>query len=51
MSAKYVAHGFDFLGFNFRKYHGKLLIKPATTSTAAVKEKVRVTSALSHQKS
>ncbi len=33
--------GFDFLGFNFRKYQGKLLIKPATSSIAAVKEKVR----------
>ena len=33
--------GFDFLGFHFRKYHGKLLIKPAKTSIAAVKRKVR----------
>ena len=33
--------GFDFLGFNLRKYHGKLLIKPAKPSIAAVKEKVR----------
>lgn len=33
--------GFDFLGFNVRKYQGKLLIKPAPSSIAAVKEKVR----------
>ncbi len=36
-----IDQGFDFLGFNARKYHGKLLIKPATSSIAAVKEKVR----------
>ena len=36
-----MAGGFDFLGFNLRKYHGKLLIKPAKPSIAAVKEKVR----------
>jgi RNA-directed DNA polymerase len=33
--------GFDFLGFNVRKYNGKLLIKPAKSSIAAVKEKIR----------
>ncbi|WP_281168029.1 group II intron maturase-specific domain-containing protein [Thioflavicoccus mobilis] len=33
--------GFDFLGFNLRKYHGNLLIKPAKPSIAAVKEKAR----------
>jgi RNA-directed DNA polymerase len=33
--------GFDFLGFNLRKYHGKLLIKPAPSSVAAVKDKAR----------
>jgi RNA-directed DNA polymerase len=33
--------GFDFLGFSFRKYHGKLLIKPAKSSIAAVKGKIR----------
>ena len=38
----HIAHGFDFLGFNFRKYHGKLLIKPAKASIAAVKGKVLV---------
>lgn len=36
-----IDQGFDFLGFNVRKYTGKLLIKPAKTSIAAVKEKVR----------
>ncbi len=38
----HIDNGFDFLGFNLRKYHGKLLIKPAKTSIAAVKEKVQV---------
>ena len=38
----HIAHGFDFLGFNFRKHHGKLLIKPAKANIAAVKEKVQV---------
>jgi len=37
----HIDEGFDFLGFNFRKYHGKLLIKPAKVSIAAVKKKVR----------
>jgi RNA-directed DNA polymerase len=37
----HIDEGFDFLGFNLRKYHGKLLIKPAKSSIAAVKEKVR----------
>ena len=39
----HIDHGFDFLGFNFRKYRGKLLIKPAKSSIASVKEKIRVT--------
>jgi len=39
----HIDQGFDFLGFNVRKYNGKLLIKPATSSIAAVKEKVRET--------
>ncbi|MBK1702598.1 group II intron reverse transcriptase/maturase [Thiococcus pfennigii] len=38
----HIDDGFDFLGFNLRKYHGKLLIKPAKPSIAAVKEKVRI---------
>ena len=37
----HIDHGFDFLGFNVRKYNGKLLIKPAKASIAAVKEKVQ----------
>ena len=37
----HIEQGFDFLGFNVRKYNGKLLIKPAKSSIAAVKEKVR----------
>jgi RNA-directed DNA polymerase len=37
----HIDQGFDFLGFNIRKYHGTLLIKPAKSSIAAVKEKVR----------
>ncbi len=37
----HIDEGFDFLGFNFRKYHGKLLIKPAKASIAAVKGKIR----------
>ncbi len=36
-----LTEGFDFIGFNLRKYNGTLLIKPATTSIAAVKDKVR----------
>ena len=37
----YIDEGFDFLGFNLRKYHGKLLITPAKANIAAVKETVR----------
>ena len=37
----HIDEGFDFLGFNLRKYHGKLLIKPAKASIAAVKGKIR----------
>ena len=37
----HIDEGFDFLGFNFRKYHGKLLIKPTKASIAAVKGKIR----------
>lgn len=35
--------GFDFLGFNVRKYNGKLLIKPSKKSVAALMDKVRDT--------
>jgi RNA-directed DNA polymerase len=37
----HIDQGFDFLGFNIRKYNGTLLIKPAKSSIAAVKEKAR----------
>lgn len=37
----HIDQGFDFLGFNIRKYNGKLLIQPAKSSIAAVKGKVR----------
>ena len=37
----HIDQGVDFLGFNVRKYNGKLLIKPAKPSIAAVKEKAR----------
>ncbi len=32
---------FDFLGFNVRKYKGKLLIKPSKSSIKSIKAKVR----------
>ncbi|POB11047.1 group II intron reverse transcriptase/maturase [Sulfobacillus sp. hq2] len=37
----HIADGFDFLGFNLRKYHGKLLIKPAKASKLAFLRKVQ----------
>ncbi|MBF0716271.1 group II intron maturase-specific domain-containing protein, partial [Gemelliphila palaticanis] len=33
--------GFDFLGWNFRKYEGKLLIKPSQKNVKAFYEKLR----------
>jgi RNA-directed DNA polymerase len=36
-----IAKGFDFLGWNFRKYNGKLLIKPSKKSQKKVMEKIR----------
>jgi RNA-directed DNA polymerase len=36
-----IADGFDFLGWNFRKYKGKLLIKPSKKSKQNVMEKIR----------
>ncbi len=33
--------GFDFLGFNVRKYKDKLLIKPANSSISKIKSKIR----------
>lgn len=37
----HVNEGFDFLGWNFRKYRGKLLIKPNRKNVQAFYEKVR----------
>jgi RNA-directed DNA polymerase len=34
--------GFDFLGFNVRRYHGKLLIKPAKAAVKRIRERLRV---------
>ena len=36
----HINQGFDFLGWNFRKYNGKLLIKPSNKSIASVKHKI-----------
>jgi RNA-directed DNA polymerase len=33
--------GFDFLGFNVRRYHGKLLIKPSKAALRRVRERLR----------
>jgi RNA-directed DNA polymerase len=33
--------GFDFLGFNVRRYHGKLLIKPSTAAVRRIRERLR----------
>jgi RNA-directed DNA polymerase len=33
--------GFDFLGVNVRRYHGKLLIKPAKAATGRIRERLR----------
>ncbi len=38
-----ITAGFDFLGQNVRKYHGKLLIKPSPQSIQALLDKVRAT--------
>ncbi|MFI1586157.1 reverse transcriptase domain-containing protein [Embleya sp. NPDC020630] len=32
--------GFDFLGFNVRRYHGKLLIKPSTAAQRRIRERL-----------
>jgi RNA-directed DNA polymerase len=37
----HIDDGFDFLGFNVRKYKGKLLIKPSKSSIKNIKAKVR----------
>jgi len=33
--------GFDFLGFNVRRYHGKLLIKPGKAAIMRIRERLR----------
>ena len=33
--------GFDFLGFNIRRYHGKLLIKPSKAAIRRIRERLR----------
>ena len=38
----HIDEGFDFLGFNFRKYGGKLLIKPARASIDHLRAKVKM---------
>jgi len=36
----HIDDGFDFLGWNFRKYKGKLLVKPSKTSIGKVTRKI-----------
>ncbi len=36
----HIENGFDFLGWNFRKYNGKLLVKPSKKSIDKVTEKI-----------
>jgi len=36
----HISNGFDFLGFNIRKYNGKLLIKPSKKSQKKIMEKL-----------
>ncbi|UUX93011.1 group II intron reverse transcriptase/maturase [Methanoplanus endosymbiosus] len=37
----HINNGFDFLGYNFRKYKGKLLIKPSEKSIKSITDKIR----------
>jgi len=39
----HIEDGFDFLGWNFRKYRGKLLIKPSMKSITSIREKIKAT--------
>lgn len=39
----HIDDGFDFLGFNVRKYNGKLLIRPSKSAVKNLKQKVRET--------
>jgi RNA-directed DNA polymerase len=36
----HLGEGFDFLGFNVRRYHGKLLIKPSTAAIRRLRERL-----------
>ena len=36
-----LGEGFDFLGFNVRQYHGKLLIKPSKAAVRRIRERLR----------
>jgi RNA-directed DNA polymerase len=36
-----LGEGFDFLGFNVRRYHGKLLIKPSKAAIKRIRERLR----------
>ena len=36
-----LAEGYDFLGFNVRRYHGKLLIKPSQAAVRRIRERLR----------
>ncbi|MFA5612893.1 MAG: group II intron reverse transcriptase/maturase [Methanoculleus sp.] len=39
----HIDEGFDFLGYNFRKYRGKLLIKPSKKSIESIMSKIKET--------
>ena len=39
----HIDDGFDFLGYNFRKYKGTLLTKPSKKSIQSIKSKIRIT--------
>jgi RNA-directed DNA polymerase len=36
-----LGEGFDFLGFNVRQFHGKLLIKPSKAAITRIRERLR----------
>ncbi|HEY2202206.1 MAG TPA: group II intron maturase-specific domain-containing protein, partial [Solirubrobacteraceae bacterium] len=36
-----LSEGYDFLGFNVRRYHGKLLIKPSKQAVRRIRERLR----------
>jgi RNA-directed DNA polymerase len=36
-----LGEGYDFLGFNVRRYHGKLLIKPSTAAIRRIRKRLR----------